>query len=287
MTDVHGLKCKYSYIPDEILDDALQTLKNPRMRMEYYRFLVIFQEAFVALFSDDDRASMLKDHAEIQSKEKKHMACAVILKHHPNWGELFDIGVNLLSISRNDVKGANANARVGGKSRKGSSKSTDVRSSIGTYLSNQDLLLEYKVFLEYYKECFLKPEFKDTILSLQDEFVGKRLDAIDQSLFLKQESINALVEHWHEIFQKNGDWARFLPPNNENFYSILGLDKEKQNRGIGTNDDESVFRKMLLDKFKVLPKTIEVNQAYTVLRNPANRDEYNWMLDHHLEMQRM
>jgi curved DNA-binding protein CbpA len=289
MEDVSKLKQERSYIPKEVIDEAYRTLKNPTERTEYYRFLLIFQEAFIDLFPEKERAEILHEHAKIQLQEKRNVACAVILKRHANWGVLYDVGVNLLAIARiKETHDIRAVVRLKNKYAKDPSETGRLRASICTFFSNPVYLHEYQAFLILYPEVSLNPELREQILALQKKFLKASFDSIDLSLFLKDKPISPMLKNWQDIKNKHSDWARFLPPNKDNFYLVLGIEKTGQiDRKDKFEEDGSNFRTRLFEKFKILPKTVEVNQAYTVLRSPAEKEAYDFMLTHHLEMQRM
>jgi hypothetical protein len=289
MEEVCKLKLERSYIPENVITEAFRTLKNPTDRTEYYRFLLLFQEAFIDIFPEKERAAILQGHAKIQSQEKRNIACAVMLKRHANWGVFYDVGVNLFAIARiKETHDIRAVARLQNKYAKDPSETGKLRASICTFFSDPVHLHEYQAFLILYPEVALNPVLREPILAMQKKFLKTSFDSIDHSLLLKDEPISPMVKKWQENRNKHCDWALFLPPIVNNFYSILGLEKAGQTEGKDKSiEDDSSFRTRLFDRFKVLPKTVEVNQAYTVLRNPAEKEDYDWMLAHQLEMQRM
>jgi curved DNA-binding protein CbpA len=275
-------------VPEEVLDEAYKVLKNANRRTEYYGFLKLYQEAFIDIFPEKERNEILLEHARIQAEEKRNMACAVIMKHHLNWSILYDVGINLLAIARiketHDERGV---ARLQKRNAKDPSVGGMLRASICSYFINPVFLREYRAFLKLYPETFLKQGLERPLVALQKGFLKASPDPVDLLLILETEPIAPMVEKWREIMHKHDDWVKYLPPNENNFYTSLGIETPGQPSDDNSDGEQTGFRAELFEKFKALPKTVEVNQAYTVLRNPADKEAYDWMQAHHVEIQRM
>nr|MDO8116835.1 hypothetical protein [Candidatus Sigynarchaeota archaeon] len=293
MEEVRKFKLGCSYMPPDVIDEAFRTLKNPYERVEYYRFLMLFQEAFIDLFNESEKAEILQTHADILSQEKRQIACGIVMQRHPNWRFLFDVGINLFAIARikksHDV---NAVMRLRNKYSKDPSDRGQLLASICNNFSKPEVLTEYKVFLSIYPEVFIKGDLRKPIMALQNNYINKAFDSIDRTLILGNQPIKPRMEKWLKIHDSHADWNQFLPPNTATFYSVLGLDITASDHEINgaeskMGDEDDRFRSLLLDKFKNLPKSADVNQAYSVLKDPEKRGFYDWMLVHHLEMQRM
>ena len=82
----------------------------------------------------------------------------------------------------------------------------------------------------------------------------------------------------------NNIWLDYLPPNKNSFYRILNIDINNLNsiNEMESNTKNSEFRELLFKKYKIVEKTSETNLAYSVLKNPQTRKEYDWLLENNL-----
>ena len=71
----------------------------------------------------------------------------------------------------------------------------------------------------------------------------------------------------------NQDWALYLPPGKETFFSIIGIERSS------LSGDKKEIEKMLREKYRYLEKTPKVNLAYSVLKNESQRADYLWIGD--------
>ncbi|MFA7303733.1 MAG: hypothetical protein WC015_04430 [Methanoregula sp.] len=76
------------------------------------------------------------------------------------------------------------------------------------------------------------------------------------------------------ILEENHDWIQYLPPNQESFISILGLDP-----GVIQEMDKKDLEGLIRDAYRILPKTPRVNLAYSVLKNMTLREDYLWLYE--------
>ena len=74
-----------------------------------------------------------------------------------------------------------------------------------------------------------------------------------------------------DIISTNHDWKVYLPPCNETFFSILGIEKNS------LSGEKKEIEKILREKYRYLEKTPQVNLAYSVLKNESQRTDYLWL----------
>ena len=89
-------------------------------------------------------------------------------------------------------------------------------------------------------------------------------------------AIQKYLERRDKILDNNQDWAQYLPPNNETFLSVLGLDEDSL---LNNNADKREVERVIRERYRQLEKTPEVNLAYSVLKNAALREDYLWLIE--------
>ncbi|MDI6730005.1 MAG: hypothetical protein QMD06_00470 [Candidatus Altarchaeum sp.] len=96
----------------------------------------------------------------------------------------------------------------------------------------------------------------------------------DERAFNYTDNIHKRINKWKVLTQRYSEWTNYLPPKKETFYHILGIRKDDADRF----PDKDDVRDFLRDKYQSINKTHEVNFAYTFLRKPDVREDYDWML---------
>jgi len=96
----------------------------------------------------------------------------------------------------------------------------------------------------------------------------------DKRAFNYADNIHKRLNKWTVMIQRYPEWTNHLPPKKETFYHLLGIRKDDADR-FPVEDD---VRDFLRDKYQSINKTPEVNFAYTFLRKPDVRGDYDWML---------
>lgn len=275
---VYPFKLANSSFPKDLIEEAYKTLKSEKLRTTYLQFLKIFQEFYVDVADPEYRTSLDEAHEAHQYIEKNQILLSCISGGHPNWGVMHEMGINLLSIGR--IKsGDNAEklARLSQRKPKppGSILSI-IRSQVRLALSSSGTLAEYKLFAEIYPPS-LPPKENDLIKKYRNLWTKCNFQPADFEILLSAEPVEKMISKWDDTLNQHGDWAKNLPPNPDTFYHLLDLPPPPSlSPATGTS-----FRDLLFAKFKTLPKTPEVNAAYTVLRNPTDKADYDWMLTCH------
>ena len=114
----------------------------------------------------------------------------------------------------------------------------------------------------------------------QKDRKAKKWEKIDKNSFeqiilmaLDPDDTMRIQGRMNEIFNANQDWMKYLPPNKNTFFSILGIDP-----GSLTGDKKEI-EKILREKYRPLEKTPLVNLAYSVLKNESQREDYIWVFN--------
>ena len=86
-------------------------------------------------------------------------------------------------------------------------------------------------------------------------------------------AIKNYFKRFETILISNQDWREYLPPSNESFFSILGLDTDV------LRADKKEVDGIIRDKYRQLERISRVNLAYSVLKNQTLRDDYLWLFE--------
>jgi hypothetical protein len=89
------------------------------------------------------------------------------------------------------------------------------------------------------------------------------------------EQFGEIIGRIGKITFENHDWIAHLPPHNETFFSLLGVDEGVFSLPKGE------FESALRCQYRTLNRAPLVNLAYTVLKSPSLRENYLWMCEHY------
>ena len=296
LEDVYGYKRKNSSFPEDVLDEAYRTLKNPKLRTNYLQFLKVFQNYYVDVLDAKYQASLDKDHEILLKIEKNTILHSIILQRHPNWDVLYEIGINLLSAGK--VKASDDAQKPMILSRKKNGKQSSegrIRTLVRQALSDPATLADYRVFVGIIP-FLLPPEESNLLVKFQGLWKKCNFSPEEFETLLGDDPVEEMIRKWYSIKRCQSDWARFLPPNSETYYHLLGLPSpltkscgNSTSRFVEAGFEEStkIFRDTLFEQFRRAPKTPEINAAYTVLRNPKDKADYDWLLAHNILITRV
>ena len=284
---IYKFKCDKSYFPLEIIEEAYKTIKNLEIRSKYNQFIRTFRD-FYNILSEEERSELDKKHSEWQSNEKKKIILSLILERHKNWEILYLIGMNLFSISK--IK---SNFKMQDilslyeKYSKSRAKMAKILACVTQTFLNSFVYQEYYTFLSLIASFLLNSERSMVINKLQKHWQKFNFTFNDfRDILLSQEPVMEKIKTYESILFKNCSWLKYLPPHKETLYCFLDLDINALNlqESIKESNDNnnSEFRDLLFKKYKIAQKTPETNLAYTILKNPALRADYDWMLKNNL-----
>jgi len=293
LDEVYAYKREYSSFPEDIIEEAYRTLKNPKLRLTYIQFLKVFRDYYGGVAPPEYRAGLEKCHACKQNLEKQTILFSFIWQHHPNWKALYEMGINLLALGKVKVEDdAGKLSKLSQRKIRNPSQQARLCANIRRALSDPATLAEYHVFADVIsrqippQEAILLKKFPR--LWIKCEFTPEEIEFL-----LGDEEVEAGIRRWYAIKERQSDWVQFLPPYTETFYHLLDIPSplansaEGESMAIVANDlacENKIFRDLLFEKFKKASKTPKVNAAYTVLRNPSEKADYDWMLTYNVLM---
>ncbi|OLS13941.1 MAG: hypothetical protein RBG13Loki_2444 [Promethearchaeota archaeon CR_4] len=279
---VYTFKIKHSSFPKDVLDEAYRTLKNPRLRTRYLQFLKVFQNYYADVPDDKYKAALNKQHNHWQSLEFATILHDSIINRHPNWDALYEMGINLQDVGKikenetasdlSSIKTKNYNVQP-----KEKILHTLTRQSFGDAAS----LDEYKIFIQVFPRVMNSKELH-CIQKHQKLWKKVNFTPEEFALLLGETPIEEMVKKWYSLTSQQADWASYLPPKKGTLYTLLNIPPPSlKDTVIGSNKNERPFKDLLFEQYKSAQKTPEINLAYTTLRNPNTKADYDWMLSQH------
>ena len=254
---------------DEIIEEAFDVLSNPRLKKEYNKLLFIFEQ-ITKCMPPHEKNELIKNHADNINTEKEYIRIRPILEKYKWYYVLYMKGMpdlyEVAGIAQDSPEEA---------FKKYSDSDSEFMQKIFSLLSNKSFREEYD-FLIYFINTHSEPEILEKM-----EIHRRKWEQIDNQI-VEKIILDALNEpfgatdnflHSSETINNNYDWLQYLPPNEETFLSVLGLERDS------ISGDKKEVEKTLREKYRYLEKTAKVNLAYSVLKNTSLRDDYLWLLE--------
>ena len=220
-----------------------------------------------------EKEELIKKHSEHISVEKEFIRMNEIRDRYEDYIILYMHGMPDIY----EIAGIKKNAKAEHIMRK-CGTGTELLRKIGTILTDTASREEYDFMLSFIAKYTDKKVLKERKKN------SKRWKRMDRRIFEKivltalsePRAIQKYVERRDEILNNNQDWAQYLPPNNETFLSVLGLDEDSL---LNNNADKREVERVIRERYRQLEKTPEVNLAYSVLKNAALREDYLWLIE--------
>ncbi|MCX9080655.1 MAG: hypothetical protein OIN83_00485 [Candidatus Methanoperedens sp.] len=263
----YAKKLRFSYYTRDIIEEAYDTLKDKSMQKEYDELLFVFEQTTKCM-TLPEKKELIENHTENIKNEKDFIRMGEI---QPQFAQFLNIHLfgapDLYDIIGLDPKSSFEDIKEQCKN------GSDLFKKIFAILGDSSKRDDYD-FLMYFVSRFGSIENHE-----QMNRKAKKWEKIDRKTFEKI-MINSIDnsdanensrKRISEIFSTNQDWNLYLPPGNETFFSILGIDKNS------LSGDKKEIEKILREKYRYLEKTPQVNLAYSVLKNESQRADYLWL----------
>jgi len=262
-------KLGFSSYNDEVIEEAFDVLSNPGFTREYNKLLIIFEQITKSM-PMHEKNELIKNHADNINTEKEYYRMGSILEKYKWYHVLYMKGMpdlyEVTGIAQDSPEEA---------FKKHSDSDSELMQKIYSLLSDKSFRDDYN-FLIYFTNIHSKPEILE-----EREMRRRKWEQIDNQIVEKiifnalNEFfwINNIVSRSSEIINNNHDWSQYLPPNEETFLSVLGLERDS------LSGEKKKVEKTLREKYRYLEKTARINLAYSVLKNTSLRDDYLWLLE--------
>lgn len=262
-------KLELSHYSRSILEEAYDALSSETLRKKYDELLFVFEQITKCMLVPD-KNELIRNHSMNVSIEKDFVRMRDVQKQYKNFLNLYLFGspdiYELIGIGKDsspeDIK-------------KQCETGSELRKRIYSILGNPVKRQEYDFMMNFIQKYAHKEmhehrnsrlkNWKNMDRNLLEKLMLNALDHSDETEKLKNRMYGTLTN--------NQDWSRYLPPNKETFFSILGLDRNL------LSGDKKEIEKILREKYRHLEKTPEVNLAYTVLKNESQRADYLCLIE--------
>jgi len=256
---------------DEMIEEAFDVLSNPRLTKEYNKLLFIFEQ-ITKCMPPHEKNELIKNHADNINTEKEYIRIRPILEKYKWYYVLYMKGMpdlyEVAGIAQDSPEEA---------FNKYSDSDSEFMQKIYSLLSNKSSREEYD-FLIYFINNHSEPEILE-----EREIHRRKWEQIDNQV-VEKIILNALnepsgiadnISRSSETINNNHDWLQYLPPNEETFLSMLGLERDS------LSGEKKEVERTIREKYRYLEKTAKINLAYSVLKNTSLREDYLWLLENH------
>jgi len=261
----------FSYFSDETIEEAYDVLSNTMNRVKYDEFLRLFMTLSHSL-PQEKKTELIDIHRSNVEKAKIFRRFSKIKITYGDY-------VLLVAKGMPDI------FTYAGLSRDCSEEDIQKFADRGDEVSGViALLMREPAKRDDFK--FIS-DFPDIVSNEEGKKVRKKLKKvwktfdpllISRVMLMTLTASNQYVDILNrcgEILQENHDWIPFLPPSNETFFSLLGVDED-----VGSLQ-KSEIETLLRSRYRELERTPRINLAYTVLKNQKLREDYLWMQKHY------
>lgn len=262
-------KLCFSSYDGEIIEEAFDVLSNPGLTRKYNKLLSIFEQITKSM-PPHEKNELIKNHADNINTEKEYNRMGPILDKYKWYYVLYMQGMpdlyEVAGIAQDSLEEA---------FKKYSDSDSEFMQKIFSLLSDKSFREDYN-FLIYFTNTHSKPEILE-----EREIHRRKWEQIDNQI-VEKIILNALNEPFgitnivsrsSEIINNNHDWSQYLPPNEETFLSVLGLERDS------VLGEKKEVEKTLREKYRYLEKTARINLAYSVLKNTSLREDYLWLFE--------
>lgn len=266
--EAYSKKSQFSYFTSHLVEEAYDVLTDEYLQKKYDELLILFEQ-YSKCLSASEKKELIENHNENLKCEKEFMRMSEIQPQYMKFLEIQLLGAPGLY----EIIGSRKDASIEDIKEK-CENGSELSKKIGSILCDPKKRDDYD-FLMYFTGRYGSKEDQEQ----RDRRIKKweKIDkkSFEQILLMSLDIDNAMriQRRMSEIFNSNQDWMKYLPPNKDTFFSILGIG---QNSLPG---DKKEIEKVLREKYRPLEKTPLVNLAYSVLKNESKRADYIWIFD--------
>jgi len=264
----YSKKSQLSYFSGFLIEEAYDVLTDKNLQKKYDELLSLFEQ-YSKSMSPSEKKELIDNHTENLKCNKEFTRMSEI---QPQYMKFLDIQL-FGAPGLYEIIGLGKDASIEDIKRKcenGSELFKKIESILGDPKKRDDY-----DFLMYFVGKYGSGQDHE-----QSNSKTKKWEKIDRKSFeqiilmaLDPDDTMRIQGRIGEILNANQDWMKYMPPNKDTFFSILGID---QNSLTG---DKKEIEKILREKYRPLEKTPLVNLAYSVLKNESQRADYIWILD--------
>jgi len=261
-------KSQFSYFTADLIEEAYDVLTDEYLQKKYDELLSLFEQ-YSKSMSASEKKELIENHNENLNCEKEFRRMNEIRPQYTKFLEIHIFGAPGLY----EIIGCRQDASIEDIIRKCENGSE-------LFKKTESILCDPKKRDDYDFLMYFVGKYGSRQNHEQRDRKTKKWEKIDKKSFeqiilmaLDPDDTMRIQGRMSEIFNANQDWMKYLPPNKETFFSILGIDQSS------LTGDKKEIEKILREKYRPLEKTPLVNLAYSVLKNESQRVDYIWVFD--------
>lgn len=266
--EAYSKKSQFSFFAAHRIEEAYDVLTDEYLQKKYDELLILFEQ-YTKCLSASEKKELIETHNENLKCEKEFMRMSEIQPQYMKFLELQLLGAPGLY----EIIGFGKDAAIEDIKRKCETGS-ELFKKIGSILVDHKKRDDYDFLIYFTGKYGSKGDHEQRNRKI------KKWEKIDKKTFeqiilmsLDIDNTMELQQRMNKIINANQDWMKYLPPNKDSFFSVLGID-----HGTLTGDKKEI-EKFLREKYRPLEKTPLVNLAYSVLKNESQRVDYNLVFD--------
>lgn len=264
----YDLKSAFSSFHQDIIDEALDVLSDPKLQKEYDELLFVFEQ-MTKCMPPMEKNEMIQIHSLRINAEKEFFRMRPLLPRYKTYMDFYINGMPDLY----EIAGLDHDSSIE-EIKKRCDSGSDLYKKILEILGNPTSREEYDFLMRFMLKFGDRSEIENRMKR------KKRWEGLDKNLFEKtvlfglcnSEEMENFKKRLYDILKSNQDWLQYLPPNKETFFSTLGIEKNS------LPEDKKEIEKVIREKYRTLEKTPKINLAYTVLKNASQREDYLYLM---------
>ncbi len=265
----YDIKNRLSSYHDDLIEEAYDTLSDPDLQKEYDELLTVFSH-ITKCMPPAEKVEMRQNHDACIQLEMKFDRMRDIMDARNGFLDFYLFGMpdlyELIGLTRDSSPDDIIKTCKTG---------SELFKQVCTILGNPDARSDYDFFVDF------NTEYGNRVVQDHLKTRRKKWNQLDDNMFEKMaltvltdyDAIKKSIDRQSKIINHNQDWERYLPPGEDTFFSILGLDRRL------LSGDKKEVEKAIREKYRYLEKTPQVNLAYSMLKNASQRDDYLWLID--------
>jgi len=258
------------FYPVEMMTEAFSTLVTPDSQKEYDELLFLFEQ-YTKVLPPFEKKELARVHSENVATGKKFEQLKQAETQYYEYLLFYLMGMPDIY----EIAGQKRDADAGTIQRE-CPQDSELKRKIYSILADPVARENYDVlFTEV--EGFLTTEernFRERKKILWSSLDRESFEKIVLLILKGDHAAEKYFDRAGEILNVNQDWKQYLPPEKESFFSVLGVDA-----GLIQAADKKEVEGLIRDKYRDLPKTPQVNLAYSVLKNKTLREDYLWLYE--------
>ncbi|MCX9084379.1 MAG: hypothetical protein OIN87_06240 [Candidatus Methanoperedens sp.] len=266
--EAYSKKSRFSYFTSFLIEEAYNVLTDEYLQKKYDELLSLFEQ-YSKCMSASDKKELIDNHNENLKCNKEFTRMSEIQPKYMKFLEIQLLGAPGLY----EIIGSGKDATIEEIRRKCENGSELFR-KIDTILGDPKKRDDYD-FMMYFVGKYGSRQDHEQRNRKQKKWEKIDRKSFEQIILMSLDLEDTMKEQrrMNEIINANQDWMKYLPPNKETFFSIIGIDRSS------LTGDKKEIEKLLREKYRPLEKTPLVNLAYSVLKNESQRADYMWVFD--------